>query len=133
MGPRFPATSNAYSEELRLATQKAAKELDMNFVKPQGTYCFVSGKKHNCRMLSLFYFMKRKNWDLLISSLLKCKGPMYESKAECRFLKMLGGDTVGMSTVPEAVTAHHCNMQGTIVLHDGRRTLSLSLFYSFFY
>jgi purine-nucleoside phosphorylase len=40
-------------------------------------------------------------------------GPMYESKAECRFLRMLGGDTVGMSTAPEAVTAHHCNMQGT--------------------
>jgi len=38
-------------------------------------------------------------------------GPMYESKAECRFLRMLGGDTVGMSTAPEAVTAHHCNMQ----------------------
>ena len=38
-------------------------------------------------------------------------GPMYESKAECRFLHTLGGDCVGMSTIPEVVTAHHCNMK----------------------
>mmetsp|Transcript_16940 Transcript_16940/g.38866 ORF Transcript_16940/g.38866 Transcript_16940/m.38866 type:complete len:353 (-) Transcript_16940:3637-4695(-) len=38
-------------------------------------------------------------------------GPMYESKAECRFLRNLGGDCVGMSTIPEVVTAHHCGIQ----------------------
>ena len=38
-------------------------------------------------------------------------GPMYESKAECRFLRSLGGDCVGMSTIPEVVAAHHCGMQ----------------------
>ena len=37
--------------------------------------------------------------------------PMYESKAECRFLRSLGGDCVGMSTIPEVVAAHHCNMK----------------------
>ena len=36
---------------------------------------------------------------------------MYESKAECRFLRSLGGDAVGMSTIPEVVAAHHCNMK----------------------
>lgn len=80
LGPRFPPTSNAYPKNLRNCALKAARELNHDFVIPQGTYCFVSG-------------------------------PMYESKAECRFLKSLGGDAVGMSTVPEIVAAHHCNMQ----------------------
>jgi len=80
LGPRFPATSNAYPKNLRLCAQRAAKELNHDFVVPHGTYCFVSG-------------------------------PMYESRAECRFLQSLGGDAVGMSTVPEIVAAHHCSMQ----------------------
>lgn len=80
LGPRFPATSNAYPDELRAAAVHAAQRLGIDFLIPHGTYCFVSG-------------------------------PMYESKAECRFLRSLGGDAVGMSTVPEIVTAHHCNIQ----------------------
>jgi purine-nucleoside phosphorylase len=80
LGPRFPATSNAYDDQLRAAAQHAAEKLGISFFHPHGTYCFVSG-------------------------------PMYESKAECRLLRMLGGDCVGMSTIPEIVGAHHCNMK----------------------
>ena len=38
-------------------------------------------------------------------------GPMYESKAECKFLRQLGGDAVGMSTIPEVTAAHHAGMK----------------------
>lgn len=81
LGPRFPPTSNAFPDNLREAAAQAAKDLNMSFVRPSG---------------SCYCFVS---------------GPMYESRAECKLLRSVGGDAVGMSTIPEVLTAHYGGMK----------------------
>jgi purine-nucleoside phosphorylase len=38
-------------------------------------------------------------------------GPSYETPAEIRYLRTIGADLVGMSTVPEVIAANYLNMQ----------------------
>jgi purine-nucleoside phosphorylase len=82
LGPRFPPMSNAYDPKLLEFVGDSAKALGFSdFVR--------SGPDNTYCFVS---------------------GPMYETRAESKWLRSIGGSSVGMSTVPEVVAAHHCGM-----------------------
>jgi purine-nucleoside phosphorylase len=60
---------------------------------------------------------RRENFAAHRGVYVAMSGPNYETRAEYRALRKIGGDVVGMSTVPEAVAASCC----------GLRTVALSV------
>ncbi|VDY39859.1 purine nucleoside phosphorylase [Salmonella enterica subsp. enterica serovar Daytona] len=38
-------------------------------------------------------------------------GPNFETAAEIRMMQIIGGDVVGMSVVPEVISARHCGLK----------------------
>jgi purine-nucleoside phosphorylase len=82
-GVRFPPLSDAYDLSLRRRTHQAWKILGLDK---------TPRKLHE----GVYAFLA---------------GPTFETRAECRMLRLLGADVVGMSTVPEIVVARHSGIR----------------------
>ncbi|NIL96186.1 MAG: purine-nucleoside phosphorylase [Planctomycetales bacterium] len=54
---------------------------------------------------------RRENFVAHQGILVAVTGPNLETRAEYRFLRLIGADAVGMSTVPEVITAAHCSLR----------------------
>ncbi|KAA1095089.1 hypothetical protein PGT21_035443 [Puccinia graminis f. sp. tritici] len=87
VGPRFTPMSNAYDFEMRKSVFRSISQIGL---QPQDVQEGVYA------------------W---------VTGPTYETRAEGLFIRSMGADVVGMSTVPEVIAARHA----------GLRVLTLSL------
>lgn len=81
MGPRFPDMSNPYSPQLRGIVKKIAPSILSN---PD---------------------------DLKEGVYAAFTGPSYETPSEIKMARIIGADMVGMSTVPEVITANWLGMK----------------------
>jgi purine-nucleoside phosphorylase len=63
---------------------------------------------------------RRHEIDLHQGVFVAVAGPNLETRAEYRFLRTIGADVVGMSTVPETIVAVHCGLKviGLSVITD---------------
>ena len=67
---------------------------------------------YSLKMVDTALSIARKN-DFVAHKgvLVSVTGPNLETRAEYRFLRLIGADVVGMSVVPEVITAVHCGMR----------------------
>ncbi|QEG34657.1 purine-nucleoside phosphorylase [Bythopirellula goksoeyrii] len=54
---------------------------------------------------------RREDFPVQRGVMVAVTGPNLETRAEYRFLRQIGADVVGMSTVPEVIVAVHCGMR----------------------
>jgi purine-nucleoside phosphorylase len=54
---------------------------------------------------------KKENIDTQSGVYVSLSGPSFETPADLRFLRTIGADAVGMSTVPEVIVARHASMK----------------------
>lgn len=57
-----------------------------------------------------FNCAEKLNMKLQQGVYIGCTGPSYETPAEIRAFRIMGADTVGMSTVQEVIAANHCGI-----------------------
>jgi len=59
----------------------------------------------------LFAVAEKLNINMFSGVYVMMKGPNFETPAEIRMARIIGGDAIGMSTVPEVLAAVHCGMR----------------------
>ena len=70
----------------------------------------MSDGYHNFYRDQLLDIAKKTNQQIFEGIYCMYSGPNFETPAEINALKVIGGNAVGMSTVPEVLVANHCDL-----------------------
>lgn len=73
---------------------------------PSMNNAYTLSLRQRCKDIAL-----KQGTELKEGIYLMVLGPNFETSAEVRAFAMLGADAVGMSTVPEVISAAHCSME----------------------
>lgn len=69
-------------------------------------------KPYNENMIhAAWHIAKEEGYNIHKGTYIAVNGPNLETRAEYKFLRFIGGDMVGMSTVPEVIVANHMSMK----------------------
>lgn len=70
------------------------------------------GNAYDKEMREILHSVAKKH-NVIIKDGVYCSvlGPTYETPAEIRMMRIIGGDLVGMSTVPEVIAANHMGLK----------------------
>jgi purine-nucleoside phosphorylase len=90
-GPRFPDMTQVYDRELQRIAEEAGHEISLERYESG-----IDGEQMTLLTRGIYCGLS---------------GPTYETPAEVRMYREMGGDVVGMSTVPEAVAARHMGIK----------------------
>ncbi len=95
-GARFPDMTEVYSLDYQEIVIAEAKQMAQEKAQRE--------QERTRKKQDVNSFLRRGVYCAL-------SGPSYETPSEVRLLRLLGTDAVGMSTVPEAITARHQGMK----------------------
>ncbi len=73
---------------------------------PDMSQVYTKELRHEARLIAL-----KNNIDIKEGVYVGVQGPTFETPAEYKMFRILGGDVVGMSTVPEVIVARHMDMK----------------------
>ncbi len=73
---------------------------------PDMSAVYTKEFRHKARLIAL-----KNNIDIKEGVYVGVSGPTFETPAEYKMFRILGGDVVGMSTVPEVIVARHMDMK----------------------
>ena len=83
---------------------KNEKELGPRF--PDMSKCYDERLRNRAKLIAL-----ENNIEVKEGVYVGVSGPTFETPAEYKMFRLLGGDLVGMSTVPEVIVARHMNLK----------------------